>query len=75
MQNLSLYLSVFRFLSYYLDKIYVENLSKKQFQELIIKVHKELIDVQKQLMLDHLENWKGFHDQVDDVLVIGFKYE
>jgi ligand-binding sensor domain-containing protein/serine phosphatase RsbU (regulator of sigma subunit) len=47
----------------------------KQFQDLILRIHQEPLDKQKQILIDTLDNWKGKHDQVDDILVIGFRIQ
>ena len=47
----------------------------KQFQNLIIEIHQKPLAEQKQLMHDTLEKWKGNLEQVDDILVIGFKID
>jgi serine phosphatase RsbU (regulator of sigma subunit) len=45
----------------------------RQFQELILSIHAKPMHEQKQVMSETLEKWKGRHDQLDDILVIGFK--
>ncbi len=43
----------------------------KRFYDLLIDIKNKEIMEQKYLLLQNLENWKGTHEQVDDVLVIG----
>jgi phosphoserine phosphatase RsbU/P len=45
----------------------------KQFQELILSVHKLPMSQQKDILHKTFTEWKGSYSQVDDVLVIGFK--
>jgi len=47
----------------------------KQFQNLIIEIHQKPLEEQKQILNNTLENWKGSQEQVDDILVIGFKID
>ncbi len=47
--------------------------STRKFKELIIKNHTENFNIQENnIKLEHLQ-WKGDNEQVDDILVIGFK--
>jgi serine phosphatase RsbU (regulator of sigma subunit) len=43
----------------------------KPFQNLLLKIHNEPMDLQKDVLDKTFEEWKGDHEQVDDVLVIG----
>jgi len=43
----------------------------KRFYDLLMDIHAKDIMDQKYLLLENLEKWKGNHEQVDDVLVIG----
>lgn len=43
----------------------------KRFYDLLLDIHAKDIMDQKYLLLENLEKWKGNHEQVDDVLVIG----
>jgi phosphoserine phosphatase RsbU/P len=45
----------------------------KRFQEFILEIHSQPMDVQKELLRKKLYDWKGSNDQVDDILVIGIK--
>lgn len=44
-----------------------------QLRELLLTVHTQSFDKQKEILNQAFENWKGNLDQVDDVLLIGFK--
>lgn len=45
----------------------------KQFLELLIKIHQQPLEEQKQTIDTTIENWKGKLEQVDDILVIGIR--
>jgi serine phosphatase RsbU (regulator of sigma subunit) len=44
-----------------------------QFQEKLKKVSKMAINQQKEVVENEFKDWKGSHEQVDDVLLIGIK--
>ncbi len=45
----------------------------KQFQELLIEIHEQPFEEQKRILRETFLNWKEGYDQVDDVLVLGYK--
>lgn len=45
----------------------------RRFRELLIRISGEPMDRQRELLNDELNNWRGPHDQVDDILVIGMR--
>jgi serine phosphatase RsbU (regulator of sigma subunit) len=45
----------------------------KRFEELLIEISTKPMEVQKEMLLRKLAEWKGRNDQVDDILVIGIK--
>lgn len=45
-----------------------------RFQNLIKEIHKKSMHEQKEILYLTLEEWKGEKDQVDDIIVIGFRY-
>jgi len=45
------------------------------FRKLLLDIHKHPMTVQLQLIEKYYDTWKGNNEQVDDVLVIGFKFE
>ncbi len=45
----------------------------RPFQELLLKNHNEPLPLQKEILDNTFENWKGSYGQVDDVLVMGFR--
>jgi serine phosphatase RsbU (regulator of sigma subunit) len=45
----------------------------KNFRNLLCEIHTESMERQRQILNETLEEWKGEHDQVDDILVIGFR--
>lgn len=46
----------------------------RQFQELLFANHTKPLNEQKRLMEKEFYDWKGDQDQVDDVMVLGFRY-
>jgi serine phosphatase RsbU (regulator of sigma subunit) len=47
----------------------------KAFKELILSVREKPVEMQKNILLETFENWKGNYDQVDDLLVFGIKID
>jgi serine phosphatase RsbU (regulator of sigma subunit) len=47
----------------------------KPFKRLLMKIHEEPIEEQKEILESELDDWKGDYSQVDDIIVIGFKPE
>ncbi|HRG57539.1 MAG TPA: 7TM diverse intracellular signaling domain-containing protein [Bacteroidia bacterium] len=45
----------------------------KQIKDLLLKVARYDMDFQKLSISDEFESWKGKHEQVDDILMIGIK--
>ncbi len=45
----------------------------KNFKELIFQIHTKPMKEQKEILENTFKEWKGQEDQIDDVLVIGFK--
>lgn len=45
----------------------------KQFQELMIKAHQLPMNEQKKVFNDTVKSWQGNLEQIDDILVIGFR--
>jgi len=44
-----------------------------RFRELLQQIHREPLDVQKNILNSNFENWKGDKPQIDDILVTGIK--
>jgi len=44
-----------------------------QFQEKLVKISKMPINQQKEIIGNEFNSWKGSHEQVDDVLLVGIK--
>ena len=47
----------------------------RQMQQLLVKNNNRPLDVQKQMLEQELEHWRGNLEQVDDILVIGVKID
>lgn len=50
-----------------------KKLKYKPFKKLLVAMKDELMETQLHLIEDNFNNWKGNHDQVDDVCVIGVR--
>jgi len=50
-----------------------DKLKAKRMQQIIMKIQKNNIIEQKQLLEQELIAWQGKHEQVDDILVVGIK--
>ncbi len=47
----------------------------RNFQTLLMDIHKKPMEIQQQILDKTLEDWKGENIQLDDILVIGIKLE
>lgn len=45
----------------------------RRFRELLVEIHGLPLERQKIMLLEALNQWKGAHEQVDDILVIGMR--
>lgn len=45
----------------------------RRFRHLLLNIHKFPLETQRQYLEDSIIEWKGDHDQVDDILIIGIK--
>ena len=45
----------------------------KQLKDLLLLIHNDAIEIQKQKLNDAFLNWKGNLEQVDDVCLIGIR--
>lgn len=60
----------------YADQIGGQEMQKysyKRFRELLLNVASENPDMQRNLLDDSITSWLDGHEQIDDILVIGFK--
>lgn len=46
----------------------------KNFKQFLLSIQEEDLEKQKELIISNFENWKGNYRQLDDVLVMGFKF-
>jgi serine phosphatase RsbU (regulator of sigma subunit) len=47
----------------------------RRFRHLLLTIHKLPLEQQKEILEKSHEDWKGNLQQVDDILVIGFKHQ
>lgn len=47
--------------------------SRAQFKEVLLRNHKYDLSVQKEMLMDIYNNWKGNREQVDDITVVGLR--
>ncbi|MDW8334350.1 MAG: SpoIIE family protein phosphatase, partial [Bacteroidia bacterium] len=47
----------------------------KKFKELLVEIHSLPADRQREILDRTIEDWKGDREQVDDILVIGIRFE
>ena len=45
----------------------------RRFRHMLLNIHKHHMEVQKNALINAFADWKGDEEQVDDVLVIGFR--
>ncbi|MBI4649562.1 MAG: tetratricopeptide repeat protein [Bacteroidia bacterium] len=60
----------------YIDQFGGENRKKllnKRFKEILIQISNEPMNIQKEILEQTFENWKGENAQIDDVTVLGLK--
>lgn len=50
-----------------------KKLTTKKFKQLLLDIHNEPMEKQKELLNNSLEEWMGEGEQIDDILVIGIK--
>lgn len=46
---------------------------RAQFKQILLKNHKYTLSVQKEMLLDTYNSWKGNGEQIDDITVVGLK--
>lgn len=50
-----------------------KKLTTKKFKQLLLDIHKEPMEKQKEMLNKSLDEWMGEGEQIDDILVIGIK--
>ncbi|NJO91858.1 MAG: SpoIIE family protein phosphatase [Chloroflexia bacterium] len=67
---------IYLFSDGYIDQFGGNNGKKflhKQFKNLILEIHQKPMDEQRLALDITLERWMGDHEQVDDILIMGFR--
>ena len=49
--------------------------SRKRFKEFLLKIHKFDFVKQEQALEKELKNWTGDYEQIDDVTIMGLKWQ
>lgn len=68
--------TIYLFTDGYVDQDGENNLEKfkyKRFRELLLYIHQQTFDQQKEILESTIVQWKGQRDQVDDISVLGFR--
>jgi serine phosphatase RsbU (regulator of sigma subunit) len=45
----------------------------KQFKHLLVRIHEKPMKEQQKILKETLIEWQGTHDQIDDIMVMGFR--
>jgi phosphoserine phosphatase RsbU/P len=53
--------------------VHNKKLRYKQFQEILLDLHKKPLNEQNRELSRTLDQWRGNNEQVDDILILGFK--
>lgn len=56
-----------------INETYTEKYNTKRFHQLLDRIHKEDFKKQEELLAQELSEWKGSADQIDDIMILGFK--
>jgi CheY-like chemotaxis protein len=67
---------VYLFTDGYVDQFggkWEKKFRRTQFKEVLLKNHKYNLSIQKEMLLDTYNTWKGSQDQVDDITVVGLR--
>jgi serine phosphatase RsbU (regulator of sigma subunit) len=67
---------IYAFSDGYVDQIDATGSKKfltKNFKNLLLEINNLSMDDQKEVLNTKIEEWKGDHDQIDDILVMGIK--
>ena len=51
-----------------------KKLKYKPFKKLLLDCHQDSMNSQKQKLTDFIRNWRGDHEQVDDICIIGIRF-
>ncbi len=68
--------SFYMFSDGYIDQFGGENRKKfksMNFKKLLLSLQDECMDIQRQTLEQNFDQWKGPHEQIDDIIVLGVK--
>lgn len=60
----------------YVDQFDAEGIQKynsARFKDLLLNIHSKPLNEQKEILESNFESWKGNHEQIDDVTVLGIR--
>ena len=69
-------LSLYLFTDGYMDQFGSNDkiaFNRKRFKKMLLDIHRNDPESQKDIISENMEKWKGNTKQLDDMLVIGFK--
>nr|MCU0445798.1 SpoIIE family protein phosphatase [Microscillaceae bacterium] len=49
--------------------------SRQQIRKVLLEIHHKSLEEQREIIAHTIQTWKGNEDQIDDILVFGFKLE
>ncbi len=52
----------------------VKKFKSGQFKETLLRYHKHPLQIQKQMLLETYNSWKGNSEQIDDITIVGLKF-
>jgi serine phosphatase RsbU (regulator of sigma subunit) len=68
--------AVYLFTDGYVDQMggpHRKTFRSHRFKDLLIEIYDEPMEMQKSILMERIELWRGNTEQIDDILVLGFK--